>query len=48
MFGEVVFELDVELDEAVHGYRDAAGFEYHDLLYVSRPALWFPKLKKKR
>lgn len=31
MLGEVVFELNVELDEAVHGYCNAAAFNHHHL-----------------
>lgn len=31
MLGEVFFELEVELDEAVHGYTDAAAFDDHYL-----------------
>ena len=29
VFGEIFFELDVELDQAVHGDGDAAAFDHH-------------------
>lgn len=31
MLGEIVFQLNVKLDEAVHGYRNTAAFNHHYL-----------------
>lgn len=31
MLGDLVFELNVELDETIHGYCNAASFDDHDL-----------------
>lgn len=31
MLGNLDFELDVELDETIHGYCNAATFDDHDL-----------------
>lgn len=35
MLGEIVFQLNIELDEAIHCDCDAAAFDYHYLEYVS-------------
>lgn len=35
MFGKVVSQLNVELDEAVHGDCNAAGFKQYHLVYIS-------------
>lgn len=31
MFGNLVLEFNVKLDETIHGYRDAGTFDDHDL-----------------
>ncbi len=38
VLGKVVFQLDVELDQAVHSDSDASSFNHHDLeVLVSTP-----------
>jgi len=51
VLGEIRSELDVELDEAVHGHCDADSFDHHDLDHLAGRSLkegdqTYPNMRK--